>query len=207
MSSSAEAYSENARLEALERDNRRLQRYGGFLVAGMAVLIALGAVLVYATRTVSPEVAAQRFVIKDAQGVVRGVWGVAEDSSLRFIFQDRAGRPRVRISLLNDGSAGISLTDSGGRPRGVLALEENAGGSLVFADAAGRTRSVLGVAPEGAANLVFADQNGATRAGLGVNSLGLPTFTMTELNRRAPQPVEEDTAQPDSAPAPSNRRR
>ena len=145
MTSSAEDYSNNARMEALERDNRRLQRYGMLLVVGMAILIALVVVLVYTSRTVATEVAAKRFVVKDASGIVRGAWGMAEDSSLRLIFQDAAGRPRVRISLLNDGSAGISLADSLGRARAAFALETAEGSSIVFADASGRTRSVLGV--------------------------------------------------------------
>jgi hypothetical protein len=195
-----------ARLEALERDNRRLQRYGMLLIVGMAVLLALGVVLVYSTRTVSPEVAAQRFVIKDARGAVRGVWGVAGDSSLRWVLQDAAGRPRVRLSLLNDGSTGLSMTDSMGRSRAVFALDAADGSSLVLADAQGRTRAVLGVSPDGAANVVFADQNGATRAGLGVNAVGLGTFTLAELNRRLPAPVEEDTAADSTPPQPPRRR-
>lgn len=207
MISPLEDSSPAARLEALERDNRRLQRYGMLLIVAMAVLLALGVVLVYSTRTVTPEVAAQRFIIKDASGGVRGAWGVAADSSLRWVLQDAAGRPRIKLSLLNDGSAGLSMTDSMGRPRAVFALDAADGGSLVFADAQGRTRAVLGVSPDGAANVVFADQNGATRAGLGVNAIGLGTFTLAELNRRAPVPAEEDTAASDSTPAPPAPRR
>jgi hypothetical protein len=194
VTSSAEAYSENARLEALERDNRRLQRFGALLIMGMAVVIALGVVLVYTTRSVATEVSARSFVLRDATGAVRGLWAVAQDSTLRFV--------------LNDGSAGVSLVDSAGRARAVFALDATDGrSSVVLADAAGRTRSVLGVSADGSANVVFADQNGTTRAGLGVNPLGLGTFTLADLNRRAPAPAEEDTTLPDSAPAPAPRRR
>jgi hypothetical protein len=208
VSSSADAYSDNARIEALERDNRRLQRYGMLMIVGMAVLLALGVVLVYTSRSVTPEVSAQSFVLRDAGGAVRGIWGVAqEDSSLRFVLQDQGGRPRVRLSLLSDGSAGISLIDSAGQPRAVFALESREGGSVVLADAAGRTRTVLAVTPDGAANVVFADQNGGTRAALGVSAIGLPSFTLADPNRRAPPAVEEDTTPPDTAPAQPNRRR
>lgn len=205
MTSGAEDYSTNARLEALERDNRRLRRYGALLVVGMAMLLGLVVVLVYTRRTVTPEIAAQRFILRDASGAVRGAWGVAEDSSLRLVFQDQAGRPRIKVSLLNDGSAGISLADSGGKPRAVFALEASEGGSLVFADAAGRPRTVLGVSADGAANVVFADRNGATRAGLGVDTRGLGTFTLDEPGRRGPVAVEEDSAPTDTAPAPRRR--
>ncbi len=198
--------SPSARLEALERDNRRLQRYGMLLVVGMAVLLALSVVLVYTSRSVAPEVAAQRFILRDATGAVRGAWGVAEDSSLRLVFQDQAGRPRIKLSLLSDGGVGISLSDTAGRARAVFAVEASDNGSLVFADAAGRTRSVLGVSPDGAANVVFADQHGATRAGLGVDTRGLGTFTLAEPGPRAPV-VEEDSAPADTAPAPAPRRR
>ena len=208
MTSSAEGYSDHARMEALERDNRRLQRYGMLMLVGMAVLVALSVVLVYTSRSVTPEVSAQSFVLRDAGGAVRGIWGVAqEDSSLRFVLQDRTGRPRIRMSLLSDGSAGISLIDSAGQRRAVFALEAREGGSVVLADGAGRTRTVLAVSPDGAANVVFADQNGATRAGLGVSAIGLPSFTLADLNRRTPQLVEEDTTPADTAPVPPNRRR
>jgi hypothetical protein len=206
VTSSGEDHGTNARLEALERDNRRLRRYGALLVVGMAMLLGLAVVLVYTRRSVTPEIAAQRFVLRDAGGNIRGAWGVAEDSSLRLVFQDQAGRPRIKVSLLNDGSAGISLADSGGNPRAVFALETTEGGSLVFADGTGRTRTVLGVSADGSANVVFADRNGATRAGLGVDTRGLGTFTLDEPGGRPPPAA--DSAPPDtgSTPAPSRRR-
>jgi predicted nucleic acid-binding Zn ribbon protein len=208
VTSAGEDFSPAARLEALERDNRRLQRFGMLLIVGMAVLLALGVVLVYTSRSVAPEVSARSFVLRDADGTVRGVWGVAqEDSSLRFVLQDPAGRPRIRMSLLGDGSAGISLIDSAGQRRAVFALEASEGGSVVLADNTGRTRTVLGVSPDGAATVVFADRNGATRAGLGVDNRGLGTFTLDDAARRAPI-VQEDTAPADTAlarPVPKRR--
>jgi hypothetical protein len=196
------------RLEALERENRRLRRYSSYAFMGLAVLLGLIVALVWASGrhgapgTVAEEVAAHRFILRDAAGAIRGAWGIGDDSAVRLVLQDSAGRPRVKVSLLQDGTAGLSFSDVAGRPRAVFALLPDQSGSMAFADEAGKTRAVLGISPDGAANIVFADRAGSTRAGLGVDGAGRSTFTLADrLNDAgpAPAPAMTETAGGESA--------
>jgi hypothetical protein len=188
------------RLDALERENRRLRRYGTMMVVAIAVILGVTAAMVLFSGRFGPGataevVAAKQFVLRGADGTVRGVWGTERDGTLRFALQDTKGRPRAKLTLLNDGSSGFTFVDSAGHSRVVFALLPDLSASLVFADGAGKTRSVLGISPGGDPTLVFADRDGATRAGLGVDQRGAGTFTLVDRGGR-------DLGQPDAEPEP-----
>jgi len=173
------------RLDALERDNRRLRRYGVTMLVVLAGFLGVGAALLYFSGAYglpgSPQmVAARQFLLRDAQGTIRGTWGTAEDGSVRLTLSDDRGRQRIRLSLLEDGSAGLTFADTADRKLAVLGLLPDHTSTLALTDPAGVPRMVLGVAANGSSNLVFADHSGTTRAGLGVDSRGLGTFTLEE---------------------------
>jgi hypothetical protein len=198
------------RLEALERENRRLGRYSSYAFMGLAVLLGLIVALVWvsgrqgAPGTVAEEVAARQFVLRDKTGAIRGAWGVGEDGAVRLALQDPKGRPRVKVSLLQDGTSGLSFSDSAGRSRAVFALLPDQTGSMAFADEAGKTRSVLGISPDGAANIVFADRSGSTRAGIGVDAGGRSTFTLADrIADAAPAPAPA-ASEPPAAEVPDS---
>ncbi len=173
------------RMEALERDNRRLRRYGVAMLLVLAMFLGVGASLLYYSGAYglpgSPQmVAARQFMLRDAQGTIRGTWGTAEDGSVRLALNDDRGRQRIRLSLLEDGSAGLTFADTSDRRLAVLGLLPDQTTTLALTDPAGVPRMVLGVSANGSSNLVFADHSGTTRAGLGVDSRGLGTFTLVE---------------------------
>ena len=173
------------RLDALERDNRRLRRYGVTMLVVLAGFLGVGAALLYFSGAYglpgSPQmVAARQFLLRDAQGTIRGTWGTAEDGSVRLTLSDDQGRQRIRLSLLKDGSAGLTFADTADRKLAVLGLLPDHTSTLALTDPAGVPRMVLGVAANGSSNLVFADHSGTTRAGLGVDTRGLGTFTLEE---------------------------
>ena len=173
------------RLEQVERDNRRLRRYTTAMLVVVAMGLGLGAALIwYSVRSGLPgsplTVSARQFVLRDAEGKVRGAWGLDEDGSVRLALSDAEGRQRVRLSLLQDGSAGLSFADSADRKLAVLGLLPDHTTNLALTDPAGIPRAVLGVASDGSSNLVFADRAGSTRAGLGVDSRGLGTFSLAD---------------------------
>jgi hypothetical protein len=173
------------RLEQLERDNRRLRRYTTITLVVTAMVLGLGAALIwYSVRSGLPgsplTVSARQFLLRDSRGTIRGAWGLGEDGAVRLVLSDDGGRQRVRLSLLRDGSAGLSFADSADRKLAVLGLLADATTNLALTDPAGIPRIVLGVSPNGSSNLVFADRSGSTRAGLGVDSRGLGTFTLEE---------------------------
>jgi hypothetical protein len=182
------------RLDQLERDNRRLRRYATSMLLVVAMVLGLGAALIwYSVRSGLPgspdTVSARQFVLRDGDGNVRGAWGLGEDEAVRLVLSDATGRQRVRLSLLQDGSAGLSFADSADRKLAVLGILPDHTTNLALTDPAGIPRAVLGVSSNGSSNLVFADQSGATRAGLGVDSRGLGTFTLAE-NRGGGVPEE-----------------
>lgn len=207
------------RLEHLERDNRRLRRYAATMLVVVAMVLGLGAALIYySVRSGLPgsphSVSARQYVLRDAKGEVRGAWGLGEDGAVRFVLSDASGRQRVRLSLLQDGSAGLSFADSADRKLAVLGLLPDHTTNLALTDPAGIPRAVLGVAPNGSSTLVFADQSGSTRAGLGVDSRGLGTFTLAErtgggvpeLMLDTLQAEQGDSAEPAPPTTPSRRR-
>jgi hypothetical protein len=185
------------RLEALERDNRRLRRYGVTMLLVLAVFLGVGASLLYFSGAYglpgSPQmVAARQFLLRDARGTIRGTWGTGEDGSVRLALSDDQGRQRIRLSLLEDGSAGLTFADTADRKLAVLGLLPDQTTTLALTDPAGVPRMVLGVAANGSSNLVFADHSGTTRAGLGVDARGLGTFTLAERAGGAAPAAQEE---------------
>jgi hypothetical protein len=190
------------RLDELERDNRRLRRYTTIMLVVIALVLGLGAALVFYSGRMglpgSPQtVSAQQFVLRDAKGAVRGAWGTTDDGTVRITLNDAKGRQRVRLSLLDDGSAGLSFADTADRKLAVLGLLPDHTTSLVLTDQGGIPRMVLGVQGNGASNIVFADQSGSTRAGLGVDTRGLGTFTLADRNAGSAPEELLDTLQQD----------
>ena len=200
------------RLDALERDNRRLRRYGVTMLVVLATFLGVGASLLYFSGAYglpgSPQmVAARQFLLRDARGMIRGTWGTAEDGSVRLALSDDRGRQRIRLSLLEDGSAGLTFADTADRKLAVLGLLPDHTTTLALTDPAGVPRMVLGVAANGSSNLVFADHSGTTRAGLGVDSRGLGTFTLAERSGgAAPEELLDSlqAGQADSVDAPAD---
>jgi hypothetical protein len=185
-----------ARLARVERQNETLRR--------MAMLVGLGAITALAISLLALSssgffsgsdgiLVARGIVLRDANGVQRGTWQVADDGSTVLQLHDRNSVPRMKLSLLDTGAPGVALTDPRGRTRIVLGLLPAEGGTLAFADDDGNTRLVLGMAPDDATTLVFVDAQGMTRAGLGVSGTGDPSLTL--LENAAPPPPDTTSQQ------------
>ncbi|HEX6644534.1 MAG TPA: hypothetical protein VF037_07650 [Gemmatimonadales bacterium] len=177
------------RVADVERDNARLRRLSIASIVLVAVLAGLAvAIMVVSARyglpgTTADIVAARQLVIRDAQGLPRGLWGVDDSGAVRLILQDQGGQPRIRLSLLGDGAAGVTLIDSAGHNRAVLALLPDQAVTMALADGTGKTRSVFGLSPDGNSNLLFADRTGVPRASLGVDSRGIGNFAVSDRGR------------------------
>jgi hypothetical protein len=199
------------RLDRIERENRRLKRYGSLMLVGVAVVLGMTvAVFWYSGKfglggAVTENLAARRFTIRDSHGATRGTWGIAEDGTVRFQLSDLQGRPRVRLSLLPDGSSGLSFADTTDRKLLVLGALPDQSTSFVMSDRTGVPRAVLGMSGNGSSNLVFADGNGATKAGLGVDARGQGSLTLADkgLQQQATEPEPGDSEVADSQPQPA----
>ncbi len=199
------------RLEQLERDNRRLRRYGGMMLVGLACLLGLTiALFLYSGRlglggAVPENIAARQFTIRDPRGTVRGSWGLGGDGTVRLLLSDAAGRPRVRLSLLPDGSSGLSLADSANRKMVAVGVLPDLTSSFVMSDRSGLPRAVLGVSNDGSSNIVFADRGGAMKAGLGVDSRGIGAIDLPQRGGavEAPDAPFDESDEADSTEAPA----
>jgi hypothetical protein len=191
------------RMEEIERENRRLRRFGTTMIVGMAVILGVTfAVFIYSGSFgagVPRNIAARQFTILDDKGTSRGTWGIAEDGTVRFMLSDRRGRPRVRLSLLPEGSSGLSFADSADRKLLVLGALPDQSTSFVMSDHQGVPRVVLGMSSNGSANVVFADREGATKAGLGVDGRGQGSFTLTDRGFQQPTAEPEPDASAEEA--------
>lgn len=201
------------RVEALERENKRLRQLGVYMLIGIGVLLGLtSAIMIVAARHGMPgmvaEVAeARKYLLRDGDGRVRGIWGMKQDGAAQMTLADATGQDRIRFSVLPDGSAGVAFVDSANNSRMVLGVLPDQSATVVFADQGGKTRTVLGLMPNGSSTLVFADRGGVTKAGIGIDTRGLGTLTVVERPGGQVGDVEPlgDSMPVDSTPAASER--
>jgi len=198
------------RVETVEREARRLRRLWVSSLISIAVLLGLATALVIVSArhglpgTVADVIESRQFLLRDADGMVRGAWGTLPDGTMRLSLQAPGSKAGVTLTALKSGASGLTFSDSSGRSRGVFGILPDETLSLTFGDRTGMTRTSLGLNPEGSATLVFADRSGAMRAGLGVDSRGAGTFTVVERpGARTPEPeaAPDDSATADTAPA------
>jgi hypothetical protein len=174
------------RMDRIERENRRLRRFGNMMIVAVAIVVGLAAAVFWYTGrfgiagAVPQNIVARQFTLRNADGTTRGTWGVADDGTVRLLLNDAKGRARVRMSLLADGSAGLSFADTADHKLIVMGSLPDQTSSFVMSSGAGVPRAVLGISGAGAANLVFADQGGATKTSLGVDAKGKGAFTVAE---------------------------
>ncbi len=95
-----------ARIESLERKNRRLMQCGG------AVLVALAGALAMSMRTTCNSVSAERFVLLDAQGHQRALLTAYETGGApELALYDKKGRAVARLGVEKTG-AFLALADA-----------------------------------------------------------------------------------------------
>lgn len=187
------------RVDATERENRRIKRLSVASLIVVGVLLGLAAALVYISAQhgmpglVSNVVESRQYLLRDSQGNVRGVWGTADDGTVRLVLRDESGRSLLKMNLLADGSSAVTFADTTERSRIVLGLLEDETSTLVLADGNGRARAVLGLSPDGSSTLVFADTLGVSRSGLGIDAEGGPTGTFATVPAEPPE-EEADSA-------------
>lgn len=184
------------RVDAAERENRRIKRLSLASLIAVGVLLGLAVALVYISAQhgmpglVSKVVESRQYLLRDDEGRVRGVWGTADDGTVRLVLRDENGRSMLKMNLLADGSSAVTFADSTERARIVLGLLEDETSTLVLADGSGRARAVLGLSADGSSTLVFADTLGVSRSGLGIDAEGAATATFPT----APMVLPEEDA-------------
>ena len=100
----------NARVERLERQNKRLVRWGG------ATLGLVTTCWLMSMMPVCKTVWAERFVLKDSSGNERGILTAYETGGTpRFTLHDKRGTTLATLSVDKNGGAFLALHDKNGR--------------------------------------------------------------------------------------------
>ena len=173
------------RLEAMDRRHARTAWLARLSAAGF--VITLGA-LALGTRSILPSdgawsvrgLSAEEIVLRDADGMARGVLGTDDDGQAHLALSDRDGRERIRLTVLADGSPGVTISDRDANPRAVLGYLPDGTTNLVFADAQGVGRAMIGLDGDGSARAMFTDPSGAIRSLVGVDASGNPVVSTFE---------------------------
>jgi hypothetical protein len=127
------------RLNKVEAQNRRLK------CGGIAILVAISGLVAMGQSAPTPKVIeAQKFVLKDADGIVRGWFGVYAGGT-ELTLGNVKKQPQMRLLVSEDGSdlhffgshnGGMTLSVNSGDPTIALAGADGSGGArIAFSDA------------------------------------------------------------------------
>jgi len=152
--SRAEDAAIEARVARLEREARRWRR-----VAGGAVLGLIAVALMGQAKPGARVVEAERFVLRDGNGVIRAELGVDGDQSVALRFKDDTSMPRLTVGIEN-GSSLIVLNDKNGKLTAGLVSLPHGSPALSLYDLNGKTRAELLLLREGVPALTLSDRDG-----------------------------------------------
>jgi hypothetical protein len=140
-----------ARLEKVERQNRRLRG------AGIAVFVLAAAGLLMGQAMPKARIVeAEGFQLKDGQGKVRAELVVDKDGP-RMALRDENGKTRVGLFVDKEGQV-LAMTDENGELRAELSVSKD-GQGLYLSDETGKPRATLNVSKVGPV-LALYDENG-----------------------------------------------
>ncbi|MCJ7503363.1 MAG: hypothetical protein MUP80_09950 [Acidobacteriia bacterium] len=144
-----------ARLDKLEKQNRRLKRLAllCLLIAGSGFLLAqvprkaLSAAPTQAVQAATYDtLVVHRLELRDKAGKLRGLWTVEAEAPFLELY-DTAGKPRARLGVVLKFPA-VMLYDAAGKLRAGLQVDDSGPGLHLY-DAALNTRARLGVDDDG----------------------------------------------------------
>ncbi len=169
----------------LERQLRTVKLTLGIVLLGIAGL-ALAA-------WVSPQgdtVSAKQFMVLDADGIPRGMFGVlADQASIGMMYTDPSGNTRVEMGVDPDGQPRLALMDQGGTVRLEISMRDDGSPTMVLTDASETRRLALSASNEGAGQVTFFGDAAADtlqppqRASLGMFENGEPAIVFYDLDQ------------------------
>lgn len=176
------------RLLAVERRAETLRARERLFGVAILVALVLSAISAFTPQLLAvggdevelASLSAERFILRDTEGNIRGGWSVDAEGDSRLTISDRQGRTRMSFSVLSSGSPGLSLSNANGRSRAALALLPDETVNLVFADGAGVPRTMLGLSRADAPVLLFADADSDMRISIGLDGYGEPNIVLPE---------------------------
>lgn len=163
------------RVEHLERECRRLSRSNRHLTGLVAALVVVGVVLSAAGAKQdegAKVVEAEKFVLKDEMGKLRGVWQTTEEESSLLTLSDEDQGDRLALSVDRDGRAVLDFFDGEGNGSLSVGVNPTGTGGLSIFDEEGQSLFDLGLSPDGSMQLAFRNPEGQLRLGMGTKPTG-----------------------------------
>lgn len=131
-----------ARIESLEKKNRRLVRIGG------AAILALGSLGAMSLRSTCDTVSAERFVLLDTQGRQRALISAYETGGApQFVLYDKKGRAAATLGIGKSGAC-LTLADAETGRTIRYGIDDNATGGESPKKAEGETKGAGPIAPD-----------------------------------------------------------
>ncbi len=175
----------SARLDGLERENRRLHWIaGGLLLA----LLAMGASAIFGRDRGGRTLEVQKLVIRDKEGRVRGSFGVDRTGLPALKIVDRRGNEQIELGVPSEDTSSLTFYDRG-TARIMLDTSIEGTTSLRFFDQAQMVQSAVVIKPNGAAELSMG--HGKRAKTLAFPPDGQPVVITTDAHGR---PVERPAA-------------
>lgn len=178
------------RLDRLERENRRLKLLGALALLGVAALILMGQT---APTSVANTLEAERFVLRDGAGHVRGTFGLRADGTAALALTDDTQQDRVVLSVTAPGLPGLDLSDRSG-PRAGLYVRADGTAQLSLLDQSDRPRVEIKAHGDGRPSLALLDQNTRLRSMLALTAEGATGLTLYDLNGRRRTAIRTEPA-------------
>lgn len=149
-----------ARLERQQYTLDRANRHLRLTTAVLMLFIGAGFLMGQASTSPSRSMEAQQFVLRGADGTVRGVMGISDDGSVGINLNDVKGQSRITLDVAANGSPGLDFYDQSGKLRATLALASEGTPGLGLYDPSGRLRTSLDVPAHETPGLAFYHRDG-----------------------------------------------
>jgi hypothetical protein len=150
------------RLEKLERENRRIKRFGG---AALFVLAGLLLVAAAAPGGKPKTIKAGAFEVVDAEGKTRARLGMTKSGGVGLRLLNKTGTRRLQAEMESSGAVGFTCFSAAGRPAVMLMRSSKGIPSLIYANEKGVPLTILNRI-NNAAYFSMRDENGKNRVGL-----------------------------------------
>jgi hypothetical protein len=170
---------DKSRSEAADARRRRLS---GLVVsaAGVVGVILCVALTAGATGKGVRALSASHYVVIDANGRHRAVFGRAEDGEPFWSLRDPAGKTVAVCAFKLDGRVAVALSDTKGTQRAILGLAKEGEPFLTLRDKAGKDRLAFGLKDDGTPTITMIDDKGRQRALMGLRPDGSPLMVFLD---------------------------
>ncbi len=127
-------------------------------------------------------ITAQKFMLVDANGKTRGVFGLTSRGVAQVAVFDGSGALRAGLGVASNGGPSLGIFGKDGKARAEVGIN-GAVSRIVLSDSAGTAQASIGVAGDGQSGFALMDKQGNLRATMIVAPDGSPTLRLADQNR------------------------